>query len=231
MGKVHTQLRLHTRLPQPEKCVDLALGLQSGDQRMVHILSADLLQQIGSGLVVWLAVQREARKDFVMAQHGPRVVDALRAHVAGTEIGGACKNVIALACGMASGVGLGENTSAAIITRGLAEIIRLGIALGAKVTTLAGLAGATKAIAFGLATLTDVGWQMSGEVVLMTLLGGMGTLLGPVLGAAIIVTMQNYLANLGSMVSIIMGLTFVVCVLLFRRGIVGEIAHRLGKKA
>jgi len=97
--------------------------------------------------------------------------------------------------------------------------------------TLAGLAGATKAIAFGLATLTDVGWQMSGEVVLMTLLGGMGTLLGPVLGAAIIVTMQNYLANLGSMVSILMGLTFVVCVLLFRRGIVGEIAHRLGKKA
>ncbi len=97
--------------------------------------------------------------------------------------------------------------------------------------TLAGLAGATKAIAFGLATLTDVGWQMSGEVVLMTLLGGMGTLLGPVLGAAIIVTMQNYLANLGSLVSIVMGATFVVCVLLFRRGIVGEIAHRLGKKA
>jgi branched-chain amino acid transport system permease protein len=96
--------------------------------------------------------------------------------------------------------------------------------------TLAGLAGATKAIAFGLATLTDVGWQMSGEVVLMTLLGGMGTLLGPVLGAAIIVTMQNYLANLGSMVSIVMGATFVVCVLLFRRGIVGEIAHRMGKK-
>jgi branched-chain amino acid transport system permease protein len=97
--------------------------------------------------------------------------------------------------------------------------------------TLAGLAGATKAIAFGLATLTDVGWQMSGEVVLMTLLGGMGTLLGPVLGAAIIVTMQNYLANLGSLVSIVMGATFVVCVLLFRRGIVGEIAHRMGKKA
>ena len=61
--------------------------------------------------------------------------------VAGTEIGGACKNVIALACGMASGVGLGENTAAAIITRGLAEIIRLGLALGANVTTLAGLAG------------------------------------------------------------------------------------------
>lgn len=63
------------------------------------------------------------------------------ADVVGTEIGGACKNVIALACGMAVGVGLGENTAAAIITRGLAEIMRLGIALGAKGTTLAGLAG------------------------------------------------------------------------------------------
>ena len=61
--------------------------------------------------------------------------------VVGTEIGGACKNVIALACGMAAGVGLGENTAAAIITRGLAEIMRLGIALGAKGATLAGLAG------------------------------------------------------------------------------------------
>jgi branched-chain amino acid transport system permease protein len=96
---------------------------------------------------------------------------------------------------------------------------------------LAGLAGATKALAMQFETLTDVHWHKSGEVVLMTLLGGMGTLLGPVLGAAIIVTMQNYLANLGSMVSIVMGATFVVCVLLFRRGIVGEIAHRLGKKA
>jgi branched-chain amino acid transport system permease protein len=96
--------------------------------------------------------------------------------------------------------------------------------------TLAGLAGATKAIAFGIATLTDVSWQMSGEVVLMTLLGGMGTILGPVLGAGIIVAMQNYLSGLGSWVTIIMGLTFVVCVLLFRRGIVGEIEHRLLKK-
>ena len=96
--------------------------------------------------------------------------------------------------------------------------------------TLAGLAGATKAIAFGIATLTDVSWQMSGEVVLMTLLGGMGTILGPVLGAGIIVAMQNYLSGLGSWVTIIMGATFVVCVLLFRRGIVGEIEHRLLKK-
>ena len=96
--------------------------------------------------------------------------------------------------------------------------------------TLAGLAGATKSLAFGLATLTDVSWQMSGEVVLMTLLGGMGTIFGPALGAAIIVTMQNYLSGLGSMVTIIMGATFVACVLLFRRGIVGEIEYRLGRK-
>jgi branched-chain amino acid transport system permease protein len=95
---------------------------------------------------------------------------------------------------------------------------------------LAGLAGATKSLAFGLATLTDVSWQMSGEVVLMTLLGGMGTIFGPALGAAIIVTMQNYLSGLGSMVTIIMGATFVACVLLFRRGIVGEIEYRLGRK-
>lgn len=96
---------------------------------------------------------------------------------------------------------------------------------------LAGLAGATKSLAFGLATLTDVSWQMSGEVVLMTLLGGMGTIFGPALGAAIIVTMQNYLSGMGSMVTIIMGVTFVACVLLFRRGIVGEIEHRLGARS
>jgi len=93
--------------------------------------------------------------------------------------------------------------------------------------TLAGLAGASKSLALGLATLTDVSWQMSGEVVLMTLLGGMGTILGPALGASIIITMQNYLADLGSWVTIIMGSTFVICVLVFRRGIVGEIEHRL----
>ena len=92
---------------------------------------------------------------------------------------------------------------------------------------LAGLAGALKSLSLGLATLTDVTWQMSGEVVLMTLLGGMGTILGPVVGAAGIITIQNYLSGLGSWVTIIMGTTFVVCVLAFRRGIVGEIAHRL----
>ena len=96
---------------------------------------------------------------------------------------------------------------------------------------IAGLAGAVKSLALGIATLTDVGWQMSGEVVLMTLLGGMGTILGPVAGASAIITMQNYLSGLGSWVTIIMGVTFVVCVLLFRRGIIGEIEYRFGKNA
>ncbi|HYD67457.1 branched-chain amino acid ABC transporter permease [Azospirillum sp.] len=96
--------------------------------------------------------------------------------------------------------------------------------------TLAGLAGATKALVFQLATLTDVTWQMSGEVVLMTLLGGMGTLFGPAVGAALVVTLQNYLAATNLPVTVVIGAIFVVCVLLFRRGIVGEIAHRLGLK-
>src|SRR5215467_10827960 len=87
---------------------------------------------------------------------------------------------------------------------------------------LAGLAGATKAIVFQLASLTDVTWQMSGEVVLMTLVGGMGTVLGPIVGAAIIVSMQNYLSGFGEWVLVIQGVIFVTMVLLFRRGIVGE---------
>jgi branched-chain amino acid transport system permease protein len=89
--------------------------------------------------------------------------------------------------------------------------------------TLAGLAGATKAIVFQLASLTDVTWQMSGEVVLMTLVGGMGTVFGPMAGAAVIITMQNYLAGFGEWVLVIQGAIFVITVLLFRRGIVGEI--------
>ena len=88
---------------------------------------------------------------------------------------------------------------------------------------LAGLAGATKAIVFQLASLTDVAWQMSGEVVLMTLVGGLGTVFGPIVGAGIIITMQNYLAGFGEWVLVIQGAIFVVTVLLFRRGIVGEI--------
>ncbi|MSO75877.1 MAG: branched-chain amino acid ABC transporter permease [Alphaproteobacteria bacterium] len=89
--------------------------------------------------------------------------------------------------------------------------------------TLAGLAGGTKAIVFGLASLTDVQWQMSGEVVLMSLIGGIGTVAGPVVGAFVIVTMQNYLAETGEWVLVIQGVIFVIMVLLFRRGVVGEI--------
>jgi branched-chain amino acid transport system permease protein len=90
--------------------------------------------------------------------------------------------------------------------------------------TLAGLAGATKAIVFQLASLTDVHWTMSGEVVLMTLLGGMGTIFGPVVGAFVIISLENYLASLEQWVTVITGAIFVVCVLAFRRGIVGELA-------
>jgi branched-chain amino acid transport system permease protein len=95
--------------------------------------------------------------------------------------------------------------------------------------TLAGMAGATKALVFQLASLTDVHWAMSGEVVLMTLLGGMGTVFGPVVGAAVIITMQNYLAQLGAWVTIVQGIIFVICVLAFRRGIVGELGAWLKK--
>jgi branched-chain amino acid transport system permease protein len=95
--------------------------------------------------------------------------------------------------------------------------------------TLAGLAGATKALVFQLASLTDVHWSMSGEVVLMTLLGGLGTVFGPVAGALIIITMENYLAQLGAWVTIAQGIIFVICVLTFRRGIVGEIGNWLRK--
>ncbi len=94
---------------------------------------------------------------------------------------------------------------------------------------VAGLAGGTKALVFQLASLTDVHWTMSGEVVLMTLVGGLGTLFGPVVGAAVIVTMQNYLAQLGSWVTVVQGLVFVVCVMLFRKGVVGEIANLIKK--
>jgi len=90
---------------------------------------------------------------------------------------------------------------------------------------LAGLAGSLKTLVFQLATLTDVHWHMSGEVVLMTLLGGMGTILGPVVGAGIVVGLQNYLANIGSWSTIATGFIFVICVLAFRRGVVGEISH------
>ncbi|MDN5788515.1 branched-chain amino acid ABC transporter permease [Pseudorhodobacter sp.] len=95
--------------------------------------------------------------------------------------------------------------------------------------TMAGLAGATKSQVFQLASLTDVHWSMSGEVVLMTLLGGMGTIFGPLVGAGIIVTMQNYLATFGAWVTVIQGVIFVLGVLLFREGVVGVLARWLKK--
>jgi branched-chain amino acid transport system permease protein len=96
--------------------------------------------------------------------------------------------------------------------------------------TLAGLAGATKAIVFQLASLTDVHWSMSGEVVLMTLLGGLGTIFGPVVGAFTIIGLENYLSGFGQWVTVITGGIFVVCVLAFRRGIVGELGAWLGQR-
>ncbi|WP_415895454.1 branched-chain amino acid ABC transporter permease [Neptuniibacter sp. PT34_22] len=96
---------------------------------------------------------------------------------------------------------------------------------------LAGLAGSTKTLVFQLASLTDAHWHMSGEVVLMTLLGGMGTIFGPIVGAGAVVTIQNYLSGgeLGNYIHIIMGFIFVICVLAFRSGIVGEVQKFMKK--
>ena len=93
--------------------------------------------------------------------------------------------------------------------------------------TLAGAAGATKAIVLQLASLTDVNYPMSGDVVLMTLVGGLGSVFGPVVGSFVILLMQYKLAAVGEWVLVIQGVIFVTCVLVFRRGIVGEIADRL----
>ncbi|MBF0324466.1 MAG: branched-chain amino acid ABC transporter permease [Alphaproteobacteria bacterium] len=95
---------------------------------------------------------------------------------------------------------------------------------------LAGLAGSTKSLVFQLASLADVHWHASGEVVLMTLLGGVGTVLGPTAGAFLVVTIQNYFATAGSWVTIIQGIIFVICVLAFRAGIVGVFAPWLKKR-
>ena len=91
--------------------------------------------------------------------------------------------------------------------------------------TLAGLAGAVKVFVAQNASLTDVHWTMSGEVVLMTLVGGLGTVFGPVVGAFVIIAMQQYLAGFGQWVTVIQGAIFVICVLTFRRGVIGEIAY------
>lgn len=97
--------------------------------------------------------------------------------------------------------------------------------------SLAGLAGSTKTVVFQLASLTDAHWHMSGEVVLMTLLGGLGTIAGPSVGAGIIIALQNYLASgpLGAWVPVVLGVIFVACVLAFRRGVVGELRELLKK--
>ncbi|MEO3471763.1 branched-chain amino acid ABC transporter permease [Roseomonas sp. CAU 1739] len=96
--------------------------------------------------------------------------------------------------------------------------------------SIAGVAGGVKSLVFGIATLTDVHWSMSGEVVLMTLVGGLGTVFGPMVGAAVIVTMQNYLAEMGAWVTVIQGAIFVAVVLAFRRGLIGEIGNLLKVK-
>ena len=105
------------------------------------------------------------------------------------------------------------------------RVNRYKLAVFVMSAALAGLAGATKALVFQLASLTDVYWTMSGEVVLMALLGGMGTVFGPIVGAAIVVTLQNYFASFGAWVTVIQGVVFVLGVLLFREGIVGVIAR------
>jgi branched-chain amino acid transport system permease protein len=105
------------------------------------------------------------------------------------------------------------------------RVYRYKLAVFVLSASLAGAAGATKAMVFRIASLTDVHWTMSGEVVLMTLIGGMGTIFGPIVGAAVVVSMQNYLAELGAWVLVVQGSIFVICVLLFREGIVGVIGR------
>jgi branched-chain amino acid transport system permease protein len=124
------------------------------------------------------------------------------------------------------------------VLKGIRENEPRAISLGYKVdrfklmafvisSAMAGLAGATKSLVFQLASLTDVSWHTSGEVVLMTLLGGVGTVLGPLVGAFTVVTLQSKLSSVGSWITVIIGATFVICVLVFRRGFVGELARLL----
>jgi len=130
------------------------------------------------------------------------------------------------------------NSPFGMILRSIRENENRAISLGYSVANyklaafvmsaaLAGLAGALKAIVFQFATLTDVTWQMSGEVILMTLLGGIGTMVGPMIGAGLVVGLENTLATSGFPVTIATGLIFMICVLVFRRGIVGELHARL----
>ncbi|WBU56616.1 branched-chain amino acid ABC transporter permease [Paracoccus sediminicola] len=109
-------------------------------------------------------------------------------------------------------------------------VARYKLAVFVLSAAISGLAGATKSLVFQLASLTDVHWAMSGEVVLMTLIGGMGSVFGPLVGGAAIVLMQNYFASIGAWVTIIQGAIFVVSVLLFREGIVGVIQKLLNRR-
>jgi branched-chain amino acid transport system permease protein len=109
------------------------------------------------------------------------------------------------------------------------RVDRYRLAVFVMSAALSGLAGATKALVFQLASLTDVHWTMSGEVVLMTLIGGMGTIFGPTVGALVFVALEFYLASIGSWVTVVEGAVFVVCVLAFREGLVGVLARRLGR--
>ncbi len=124
------------------------------------------------------------------------------------------------------------------VLKGIRENEPRAISLGYKVdhykliafvlsATLAGLAGGVKSIVFQLASLTDVHWSVSGEVILMVLLGGLGTVFGPVVGAFIVVSLDHYLAQFGGWVTIVEGAIFVLCVLTFRRGVVGELSRVL----
>lgn len=124
------------------------------------------------------------------------------------------------------------------VLKGIRENETRSISLGYHVSTykliafiisafVAGIAGATKAIVFGLATLTDVHFQMSGDVVLMTLLGGLGTVFGPIVGAMVVTAMEQYFAQFADWVAVIQGAIFVTCVMLFRAGIVGTIGNKL----
>ena len=109
------------------------------------------------------------------------------------------------------------------------DIDRYKLAAFVISAALSGLAGATNALVFQLAALNNVHWGMSGEVVLMTLVGGLGTIFGPVVGAFVVLAMENYLATLGFWVTITQGAIFVLCVLAFRRGIIGELARLIKK--
>lgn len=124
------------------------------------------------------------------------------------------------------------------ILRGIRENESRMVSLGYRVSDykliafvlsagLTGVAGGMKSLVFGIATLTDVHWTMSGEVILMNLVGGLGTVFGPVVGAGILVAMQNYFAPFGAWVTVIQGVIFVACVLVFRTGVIGELAKRL----